>query len=260
MQTTNQTLTNQTTLSQRIHDFWFEPAPAARLAILRILVGAFAVWYLLMEQDVFLLVAHTDPSYFAPVGIIFGNPVNPELFPWLYRGTIIAALCFTLGLFHRVTGPIFSIALLWTLCYQDSWSMIFHSMNLVALHGLILGFTPSADALSLDAILRNAGKSSGEATEQISWRYGWPIRLMCALTVSTYFNTGVAKLAGPLGLGWISGRALRSQMAVDQLRKELLGVPPNPVSYALYDWLPVFAVLAAWVLTGVNPRARVAAA
>jgi predicted DCC family thiol-disulfide oxidoreductase YuxK len=235
---------NQTTLSNKIHDFWFEPAPATRLAMLRILVGAFVVWYLLMQQDTFLRVAHTDPSFFAPVGIVFGHPVAPEMFSWLYRGTIIAALCFTLGVFHRVTGPLSSIATLWMLCYQDSWSMIFHSMNLVALHGLILGFTPSADALSFDSFLRNAGKSSSDATEQISWRYGWPIRLICALTVSTYFITAVAKIAGPLGVGWVSGRALRSQMAVDQLRKELLGVAPNPVSYAIYDWLPLFTLLA----------------
>ena len=232
------------TINQTIHDYWFEPAPAARLGILRILVGAFAVWYLFIEQDIFIRVANTDPRLFAPVGIVFGDPVKPEFFPWLYRGTIIAALCFTLGLFHRVTGPVFSVSILWMLCYQDSWSMIYHSMNLVALHGIILGFTRSADALSLDSFLRNTGKSPGEATEQTSWRYGWPIRLMCALTVSTYFITAVAKLAGPLGIGWVSGRALRSQMAVDQLRKELLGVAPNPLSYAIYDWLPMFTVLA----------------
>src|SRR5439155_1486425 len=54
----------------------------------------------------------------------------------------------------------------------------------------------------------------------------------------------VAKLAGPLGLSWMTGQALRSQMAVDALRKELLGVPPNPVSYMLYDWLGLFSLLA----------------
>src|SRR5262249_38212055 len=153
------------------------------------------LWYLFMEHDIFLRVAYTDPSLFKPVGIVFGQPVDPEFFPWLFHGTMIVALCFTLGLWHRVTGPIFGIALLWTLCYQDSWSMIYPSMNLVALHGLVLGFTRSADALSIDSFFRGAGKSSGEGSERISWRYGWPIRLMCTLTVSTYFITAMAKLA-----------------------------------------------------------------
>ncbi len=68
---------------------------------------------------------------------------------------------------------------------------------------------------------------------------------MCALTVGAYFVTAVAKLSGPLGLSWMSGQALRSQMAVDALRKELLGEPSNPVAYALYDWLPLFTLLGA---------------
>src|SRR5207247_11208387 len=83
------------------------------------------------------------------------------------------------------------------------------------------------------------------APGQCHWRYGWPIKLICGLTVSAYFVTSMAKLAGPLGLSWVTGRALRSQMAVDQLRKELLGGAPNAVSYAIYDWLPLFSVLGA---------------
>src|SRR5206468_922430 len=138
-------------LNQAFHDFWFKPAPAARLAGMRILVGLFAVWYLVMEQDIFLRVAHTDPRLFAPVGIVFGSPIDPEVFPWVYRATIVAMVFFTLGLWHRVTGLIGSGMLLWMLCYQDSWSMIFHSMNVLVLHAVVLGVTRSAEALSLDA-------------------------------------------------------------------------------------------------------------
>src|SRR5687767_2927650 len=131
------------TINQTIHDYWFEPVPAARLGILRILIGGFAVWWLLMEQDIFARIAHTDPSLFAPVGVVFGDPVDPELIPWLLRGTILAGVCFTLGLWHRFTGPIFAGALLWMLCFHCSWSMIYHSMNLLALHVIVLGFTRS---------------------------------------------------------------------------------------------------------------------
>ena len=233
------------TINQTVHDFWFEPAPAARLAILRILIGAFVVWYLTMEQDIFLRVARTtDPRLFAPVGVVFGSPLDPGVFEWLYRATLLVAICFTLGLGHRITGKLFAAAVLWVLCYQDSWSMIFHSMNLVALHAIVLGFTRSADALSLDAWLWGRPQAGHGPAGQTDWQYGWPMKLICAVTVSTYLVTAITKLAGPLGLGWMTGQALRCQMAVDQLRKELLGVPPNAVSYALYDWLPLFSVLA----------------
>ena len=81
------------TINQAVHDFWFEPAPAARLAILRILVGAFVVWYLTMEQDIFFRVARsTDPRLFAPVGVVFGSPLDPGVFEWLYRATLLVAL------------------------------------------------------------------------------------------------------------------------------------------------------------------------
>jgi hypothetical protein len=137
-------------MNQRLHDLWFEPAPAERLAVLRILVGAFSVWYFgILEADIFERISRTDPKLWAPVGIVFGDPISPDLFKWIFEATILATVCFTIGLWHRVTGPVAAIMITWMYCFQDSWSMIFHSMNLVALHTIILGFTRSADALSM---------------------------------------------------------------------------------------------------------------
>src|SRR6266566_3927203 len=188
---------------QILNDFWFEAAPPARLAVLRVLVGMFALWYAGTGQDDLVKVVRTDPKLFAPIGIVFGGPPSVELFHWIHRGVIVGALCFTFGLWYRFSAPLFAVLLFWLLCFRNSWSMIYHSDNLFALHVFVL-----------------------------------------AVTRAAYFVTAVAKLAGPLGLSWMTGQALRSQMAVDALRKELLGLPPNPVSYALYDWLALFALLA----------------
>jgi predicted DCC family thiol-disulfide oxidoreductase YuxK len=228
-------------LRQGLHDFWFAEAPPTRLALLRILIGGFALWYFGTEEDDLMRVANTDPRLFAPVGVVFGGPISLELFHWIYRATMVAALCFALGLWFRVTGPIFAGLQLWMLCYRNSWSMIYHSDNLLVLHAVVLGFARSADALSVDAFHRSFRQRGWPAAD---WRYGWPVRLICAVTVSAYFVTAMCKLCGPLGLSWMTGQALRSQMAVDQLRKELLGVDPNPISYTLYDWVPLFTVLA----------------
>jgi predicted DCC family thiol-disulfide oxidoreductase YuxK len=231
-------------MNQRLHDFWFESAPATRLALLRIMLGLFSIGYLVPELDDFVKVAKSDPRLFVPVGVVFGDPIGIELIHWLLRGTLVAAGFFTLGLWYRITGPAFAGLALWLFCYRNSWSMIYHSDNLVVLHAIVLAFTRSADALSLDALFRDRRQGSASAADRVSWRYGWPVRLMCAVTVCTYFVTAVAKLSGALGLEWMTGQALRSQMAVDQIRKELLGADPNAVSYALYDWLPLFTVLA----------------
>lgn len=231
--------------NQWLHDCWFESAPATRLALLRILVGLFTIWYLVPELDDFVKVARSDPRLFDPVGVVFGNtPISVELFEWVLRATLFSAFCFTFGLWHRITGPAFAGLALWVFCYRNSWSMIYHSDNLVVLHVIVLGFTRSADALSLDALFRGRRSGNVGATAPSGWQYGWPVKLICAVTVSTYFVTALAKLSGPLGLEWMTGPALRSQMAVDQIRKELLGSAPNALSYAIYEWVPLFSVLA----------------
>src|SRR5207302_7534003 len=94
-----------------------------------------------------------------------------------------------------------------------SWSMIYHSMNLVALHALVLGFTPAADALSLDA--RRASTVAAGRDPAGAWQYGFAIRLLCAVTALAYFVTGLAKVASPMGWSWATGEVIRSQVAAN---------------------------------------------
>src|SRR5262245_30673466 len=177
---------NRKAIIKQLRDFWFEPAPATRLGMLRILIGAFVVWYLVPQQDSFQAVAQSDPRLFAPVGVIFHGPIGVELFQWLMRATILAAVCLTLGLWHRVTGPTCAALALWLFCYRHSWNKLYHSDNVVVFHLIVLGLSRSADALSLDAFIRR-WRMPGAAASQAGSRYGWPVRLMCGLIVSTYF-------------------------------------------------------------------------
>src|SRR5918992_966702 len=75
-------------------------------------------------------------------------------------------------------------------------------------------------------------------------RYGWPIQLMRTVTTLPYVLAGVAKVAGPLGWRWASGESLRRQVAVDGLRKELLGDGAAPAAFALCRHLALFRALA----------------
>lgn len=166
-------------------------------------------------------ISRTDPALFRPVGV--ASMLEKPIPMWLFRGilaaTLVANVAFVLGVWHRHTGPVFAGFLLWVMCYRNSWSMIYHNDNLLVLHALILGLTPSADAVSVDGILRDSqagfvsrlrGAASGpESDPRAGWRYGWPIRLMNTVTVLTYFLAGVAKVKGPLGWQWASGETLR---------------------------------------------------
>ena len=58
----------------------------------------------------------------------------------------------------------------------------------------------------------------------------------------------MAKVLGPEGFGWASGESLRAQIAMDAMRKELLGASGSPLGFALYDHVGLLAVMAAGTL------------
>jgi len=239
--------------------FWFAEAPAARLALLRILIGAFSLWYLAPRYSMFLKMGNTEQSLFEPVGIIellLGAPLPTQAFHALVVLTLAANIAFLFGWRHKFSGPAFAALLFFVLSYRNSWSMIFHSDNVLVLHVLILGIARAADALSLDALRARTSPAhdgqvgylhayAGTAPRLAGdWRYGWPIRLISLVTLCSYFLAGVAKVAGPMGWTWATRESLRSQIAVDSLRKELLGGVAPPAFLTIYDNLYLFTIMA----------------
>ena len=221
--------------------YWFEPAPAARLAVLRVASGGYALWYIWTRRDLLSELARGDAALYDPVGVfdLLRVPIDPALFECIVWMTLLSGVLFVLGFAHRIVGPIFSVLLLTTMCYRNSWSMIYHMDNGLVVHVLILGVTRSADAFSLDAVRRrHNGRPSAEPDES----YGWPIKLICAVTAAGYFLAGIAKITGPAGLGWALGTSLRDQIAVDTLRKEVLEGGGGWLAHALYRQIWLFTL------------------
>lgn len=211
----------------------FRPAPATQLALQRVVLGAYTAQYLGRRVKMLRAVHRTDPELFAPVGPVraLSRPVAPAVADALVTAELVATTAFALGLRHRVTGPLHAGLLLWTLSYRNSWGMVFHNDNTLVLHTVVTGLSPAADAWSVDALGRPAATPS--------WRYGFPGRVSSAVSAAAYLVAGLAKVRGPLGWGWASGDALRSQVAADGLRKELLGSSAAPLGVRLYrhTWL-----------------------
>jgi hypothetical protein len=187
----------------------------------------------------------SSPDVFAPVGVvgILSQPLPGVVNHALVIAALVANALFVLGWRHRLTGPVFAVLWMWVLSYRQSWSMIYHSMNLPALHVLVLGLTPAADVLSLDA--RRQARAVGLREPADAWQYGFPIRLICAITAFAYLVTGVAKVAGEVGWSWAAGDVIRSQVAADALRKEVLGDAGSPLFYFLYNQLWMFSIMGA---------------
>lgn len=229
-------------LAERLSDWWFTPAPATRLAGTRITHGAFSLWYLSKRRRMLKGIHRSEASHFAPVGPcrLLTKPLPPRVADRIVDAALLSTAASTAGLCYRVTGPLSGALLTWALSYRNSWTMIFHSDNLIVLHAAALAAGPSSDALSVDAWAR--GSVRGPAGTDA--RYGWPLQLASATTVTTYALAGVAKLAGPLGWRWTSGESLRRQVAVDGVRKEAFGSPASPLAYKLYGNVALFRMLA----------------
>jgi hypothetical protein len=117
----------------------------------------------------------------------------------------------------------------------------------------VLGLTRSADALSMDALggrpvsewwrsfLAEARRNVGPMRDRHGWHweYGYPIRLLCAVTAGAYLLAGIAKIAGSLGLSWALGEGLRNQVGFDALRKELLEGGAGLMAYVVFNNVPL---------------------
>jgi hypothetical protein len=215
-------------------DGWlFAPAPPERLAVLRVLVGAFSVIYLLVRLPAFLALADADPARFDPVGALalVDHGLPPTTWRLLVTVAIVLGIAFTVGAGFRVTGPLFALTLLVLGTYRSSWGQLLHFENLMVLQALVVGFARSADALSVDARRRAGPVAAGVG-------YGWPVRLAALVTVVTYVLAGVAKLRLG-GLEWMFGDTLRNHIAYSAARMDLLGGTPS--------WFGRQVVGAAWL-------------
>lgn len=221
------------TIGRGVDGYWLAPAPARRLAMVRILVGSYALVYLIIRVAHLLSYARFHPHNFKPVGIVamlLDRPLSPLVVQLLTVATLASALPFVLGWRYRITGPLFAVLLLWTLSYRHSWGMVWHTENLLAIQVLILGLVPAAaDAWSMD------NRAPGPADHA---RYGWALRLMCVVVVLAYVLAGYAKLRNA-GTAWLWGDELRNHVAIDNTRKLLLGDWYSPLAAPLlhYDWL-----------------------
>lgn len=228
---------------KRLAGFWNWSVPAERLALTRVLVGSFALVYLVNLTPDLLSATAFVPRQFVPVGLAswLPGPLPAVLVVASVALVLVTAVLFTLGLAFASSAPLFGLLLLWVTTYRSSWGMIFHTDNLLTLHVLLLALSPAADAWSLDA--RRAQRRGAAPPSEPDARYGWVLRAMSFVTVITYALAGVAKLKLAGGT-WFDGELLRAQIAYDNLRKIELGTQVSPLGPWLVRHHGVFRGLA----------------
>jgi hypothetical protein len=232
----------------RVDGWLLRPAPAERLAALRILIGGFAAVYAVVKSVDVWQVAGFDARRWAPVGPLVWLDAPPPV--WAARAALLVLLAtgpaFAAGWRWRVTGPVFAVLFLVMATYRNSWGHVLHTDHLLALHLLVLALAPASDVWSVDA--RRAHRPRAPAASG----YGWAIQVISVVTVVTYVLAGVAKLRNG-GTAWLSGEVLRNHVSFDNLRKALLGDIWSPIGGAMaaHPWMfTPFALLTVVVEIG----------
>lgn len=217
------------------------PAEPAVPAVLRIATGAYHLWHVGRKRRMYRGVHRTDPANFDPVGVVrvLRKPLPPRVADALVDASLVTGALFTAGVAHSVVGPLHSALQTWNFSYRNSWSMVFHHENNLVLHTMVLATAPSADALSVDAVVRDGTL----LPERRSWMYGAAPSVMNAAVTLTYLIAGIAKFAGGDGASWADGTHMRGQIAVDALRKEKLGEPGSDLAASLYPHAGLFTVM-----------------
>jgi hypothetical protein len=217
-------------MRKRLADWWFAPAPAERLAGLRILIGGFACGYLASRFPELVKSARLPPALFEPLGVVrvLGAPLPSAVAIAIAAATLALFAAFTLGFAYRVIAPLAAAALVWTLSYRTSWGQTFHTENVLVLHVIALACSPAADVWAI-----------GNTRKRGHAGYGWGIKLLVALTVATYVVAGIAKLR-IAGTSWLDGEQLRNHVAIDNVRKALLGDPMSSLAIPMLDHPALF--------------------
>jgi len=219
-------------------DRWLlEPGPPERLAALRILVGGYALVWLLARLPAFVDVLELPARQFQPIGVLFwmDEPVRPAVGVTILVATIVTGVAFVAGYRFRWFGPLFSLLFLVITTYRLCWGHVLHTDHLVVLHLLVLGFTGAARAWSVDT--RHLTARDPEP------RFGWPVKVMAVITVTSYVLAGWAKLRNG-GVDWLMGDVLRNQVAYDNLRKVLIGDVHSPIGGWVVRYDDVFPPVA----------------
>lgn len=219
------------------------PVPAQRWLVVRTAVVAYCLLWTVVRIPYWVDSARLPHSRWRPVGIgqWFGGPPPTAVVVALVVLAVGSGAA-TMAARWPVWGVVFAAAFLYLTSFGASWGQILHTENLSALHLVIVAAAPSG---------------RGESAT-----VGWPLRVMTAVTVATYFVAGVAKFRFGGGLDWLSGDRLVRLVAHDNLRKELLGDRASPLAPWLvgHRWLFRPAAWGTLVVEVAAPLALVSSA
>jgi hypothetical protein len=189
-----------------------------RLAVVQRLVAAWSAGWVVVRWAYLQDLAGLSGRRWAPIGVLApaGDPPGRVLVTVALVAVVLLGGAIALARAPRWVVPVWAGAVLLVTTFASSWGQVFHTENLLALHALVLAAAAVLPRPDPELV----------------------VRALAVVTVTTYVVAGVAKLRDG-GLEWLTGDALRHQVAFDNARKAVVGGSTSPLGTRLvaHGWL-----------------------
>ncbi len=185
------------------------------LAVFRVLLAVYGALFGVVRLDYLLGFRHQPATSFQPIGLARLWDHFPSNGIWLTLCLSLTPLALV-WLWGRwpVVGLLYAGVLTLTLSFSNAFGMILHTENLLCLHVIIV-------AIGSQRVSRSAASTLFTPATTL---------YLCAwATALAYLISGTAKLRLG-GFAFLSGDTLQTHIAVDNLRKILLGDSSSPLA------------------------------
>ena len=226
-------------------NYWFRPAPLIDLAVCRIIIVGYQLFYLIKMNYVYkmkTLSSLPDSLYDAlPLLHLLVMP-----FGWSYRPpfegleivfylTLAVGVLSFVGLWTNLSLSFFTIGNLFMQAYIYSYHDIHHPHGIMMIALSVLALAPCGTLLSADTWFRQSGVS------QESNFAKWPLLLIQWIFALAYFSAAEWKMTTS-GLDWVNGYTLQYYLASDAMRNDMslgLWLSQHHVLSQLFSWATI---------------------
>ncbi|HEX2906308.1 MAG TPA: DCC1-like thiol-disulfide oxidoreductase family protein [Phototrophicaceae bacterium] len=214
--------------------YWFPPASLFNLAVTRLIVVGFQVFWLLVSgHHTALMLRATTPDFlYQPLPVLrlltLGTGLRPSasLLSLIFMLTIVAGVAALIGFKTNYTLFGFAVGALFMQAFLYSFGEFHHPEAIMMIALVALAFSPCGAVLSVDDLMRRQKQNAAESqfqpalvTQEQSRLALWPLRLVQWLFVLIYLSATISKMTTGAGhLDWMNGYTLQYYMLQDGLR------------------------------------------
>lgn len=229
-------------------NYWFYPAPLFNLAVSRIVIVGFQLYYLFAKRYGRNLLTQADIPGRAFEPLLAVKALN-ALFPWempptfflvaVFWVAIVSGVTALLGLKTRLSLLLFALSNLYAQAYLYSFGSFHHGEAIMLIVLFLFALAPSGGVLSLDSWLRQGrSRDSGlmgegekgkgavgrlaESLRPVSVYARWPLLVTQWLFSIIYLSAAVNKVnadgAGLFSAEWMNGYTLQHYLLRDGLQ------------------------------------------